>query len=149
MPVVRICFKTDILGSVYKAHNYPWFALYDEHLSTIQPSGRFDQVRSVRQLDEADAPSYSLIDIKAPPQCSNHPHQSSECVARPCGHPLCAMCFGKAFLQSEGGLKCPVWQQRLEKLVGYEKPVPMPTKILSGGGSEGRWWEMEQAIEGV
>ena len=145
--VVPTCLKTDPLASVYKAHNYPWFALYDEHLSTIQPNGRFNQVRSVRQLDEADPPSYPLIDIKAPPQCSNHPLQSSECVARPCGHPLCATCFGKAFLQSEGQPKCPVCKQGFEKLVGYKKPIPM--KKLSGGGSEGNWWESEQAIDGV
>ena len=25
----------------------------------------------------------------------------------------------------------------------------MPTKKTSGGGSEGKWWEMEQAIGGV
>ena len=145
--IVPICFKTDPLGSVYKAHKYPWFALYDEHLSTIQPNGRFDQVRSVCQLDKADPPSHPLIDVKAPPKCSNHPHQSSECVARPCGHPLCAACFDKAFLQSEGRPKCPVCQQGIDKPVGYEKPVPM--KKLSGGGSEGKWWEAEQVIDGV
>ena len=57
------------------------------------------------------------------------------------------MCFGKALLQSEGRPECPVCQRGLEKLVGYEKPVPM--KKLSGGGSEGKWWEMEQSIDGV
>ena len=135
------------LGSVYKAHNFPWFALYDEHLPTVQPSGRFNQVRSVRQLDETNPPSYPVIDVNAPPQCSNHPQQSSRCVARPCGHPLCVMCFGEALLQSEGRPKCPVCQQGVEKLVGYKNPVAMVK--LSGGGSEGTWWESEQEIDGV
>ncbi|KAH8818840.1 hypothetical protein DL96DRAFT_1431116, partial [Flagelloscypha sp. PMI_526] len=117
-----VCPLTPITPALYKAYKYPWFALYDEHLPTVQPSGNFNNVQSVRQLDNASAPSSdALVDPESPPDCAHHPGRKSTCIARPCGHPACVECFGAAVF---GGGNCIVCKAKIEKHVGYEKPVP-------------------------
>ncbi|KAH8818836.1 hypothetical protein DL96DRAFT_1560353 [Flagelloscypha sp. PMI_526] len=140
-----VCPLTPITPALYKAHNYPWFALYDEHLPTIQPTGNFNNVQSVLQLDNAPAPSDDvLVDPESPPDCAYHSGRKSTCIARPCGHPACVECFGTAVF---GGNSCVVCRTKVEKHVGYNKPVPKVTS--RGGGSEGTWWETEDQIEGI
>ncbi|KAH8818837.1 hypothetical protein DL96DRAFT_1684418 [Flagelloscypha sp. PMI_526] len=140
-----VCPLTPITPALYKAHDYPWFSLYDEHLPTIQPTGNFNNLRSVRQLDNAPVSSVNaLVDPDSPPDCAHHPGRKSTCIARPCGHPACVECFGAAVF---GGGSCIVCRTKIEKHVGYNKPVP---RVASRDGeSEGIWWETEHQIEGV
>lgn len=42
---------TPITQEVYKQHGYPWFGLYDEHLSDIAASETLGKVKSVGELD--------------------------------------------------------------------------------------------------
>ncbi|KAJ7625032.1 hypothetical protein DFH06DRAFT_1104309, partial [Mycena polygramma] len=70
-----VCPVTPISPELYKAYNYPWFDLYDEHLPTIQPSGAFNAVRSISTL------AYGVIDPRAPPSCPRHVARKAICVA--------------------------------------------------------------------
>jgi len=45
-----------------------------------------------------------------------------------------------------GGLRCVVCAKKVEKYVGFDKPIPT---VKRGGGSEGAWWEGEAQIAGV
>ncbi|KAJ6481681.1 hypothetical protein C8R45DRAFT_309655 [Mycena sanguinolenta] len=138
-----VCPVTPITPELYKAYDYPWSDLYDEHLSTVHHSGAFSSVRSIFKLDNASLPSYDLLDPHSPPDCPRHSERKATCVARPCGHPTCAECFGESIMD---GLKCMVCAKAVQKYVGFEKPVPT---IKPGGGSEGAWWEGEAQIDGV
>ncbi|KAE9410927.1 ubiquitin-domain-containing protein [Gymnopus androsaceus JB14] len=57
-----VCPLTPITPSLYKACDYPWFALYDEHLPTIQPTGIFNKVQSITQLDNSAPPPIPNLD---------------------------------------------------------------------------------------
>jgi hypothetical protein len=131
------------LPLVYKAHNYPWFDLYDEHLPTVHHQGAFSKIRSIATLDSASLPSYDLLDPRAPPNCTWHSGRKAACVSRPCGHPACSECFGESILANR---TCVVCQQKVEKHVGFDKPI---ATVQRGGGSEGTWWEGEAQIQGV
>ncbi|KAF7366532.1 Ubiquitin-like domain-containing protein [Mycena sanguinolenta] len=68
-----VCPITPITPALYKAYNYPWFRLYDEHLPTVHPGGTLGAVRSIRSLDNAAPPPHAdLIDPASPPKCSKH-----------------------------------------------------------------------------
>ncbi|KAF7341974.1 Ubiquitin-like domain-containing protein [Mycena venus] len=140
-----VCPVTPITPELYKAHDYPWFDLYDEHLPTVHHRGAFSALRSITKLDNAPPPSYAMLDPRSPPNCPHPQHSARKaaCVARPCGHPACSQCFGEAIME---GSKCRVCQRKVVKYVGFEKPVPT---VKQGGGSEGTWWEGEAQIEGV
>ncbi|KAF8208336.1 hypothetical protein K438DRAFT_1813838 [Mycena galopus ATCC 62051] len=137
-----VCPLTSITPELYKAYDYPWFDLYDEHLPTVHHSGAFSRVRSIGALDNTP-PSYDLLDPRAPPNCPRHSERKAACVARPCGHPACSECFGESIMS---GSNCGVCKAKVQKYVGFEKPVPT---VRTGGGSEGAWWEGEAQIEGV
>jgi len=134
---------TPIVPGTYKEYNYPWFDLYDEHLPALQPTGRFANLQSVRQLDTSASPSSNLPDPTNPPRCSTHPQSKSGCTFRPCGHYGCEGCVGRVIL---GGNKCPVCRQAVARMVGFQKPIP---RVNVGGGSEGDWWSVEEKIEGI
>ncbi|KAK7038015.1 ubiquitin-like domain-containing protein [Favolaschia claudopus] len=136
-----VCPITPITPGLYKAYDYPWFSLFDEHLSTVHQQGAFSALSSIAKLDNA-LPSYSLIDPQAPPDCVRHSRTKATCVARPCGHTVCSGCFGESVMAGT----CVVCKQRVVKFVGFAKPVP---SVKRGGGSEGTWWESEAQIEGV
>ncbi|KAH8802007.1 hypothetical protein DL96DRAFT_1687193 [Flagelloscypha sp. PMI_526] len=140
-----VCPLTPITPALYKAYNYPWFALYDEHLPTVQPTGHFNNVKSIHQLDSvAAAPNDGMIDPKSPPNCAGHPATEPKCIARPCSHPLCVGCFGTAVFS---GGNCPICQVSIDQYVGFDKPVP---KMKTGdNGSGGKWLEAEKRIQGV
>ncbi|KAE9394937.1 hypothetical protein BT96DRAFT_1022230 [Gymnopus androsaceus JB14] len=139
-----VCPLTPITPALYRAHDYPWFALYDEHLPTVQPSGIFNKIRSITQLDNSGVPPYQApINPQSPPDCPRHSLRKSTCVCRPCSHPACAECFGEGIMS---GSKCMVCQKKVDKYVGYDKPLP---KVSMGGGSEGNWWESESQIGGL
>jgi len=131
-----VCPVTPVTPELYKGYNYPWFDLYDEHLPTVHHSGAFSAVRSIGQLDNAPLPSYDLLDPRSPPNCPRHSERQAACVARPCGHPACAQCFGESLF---AGDKCLVCKQKA-RYIGFDKPVP---KVNHGEGSEGAWWEAE------
>jgi len=139
VPFVRLALS-DVISSAYKEYDYPWFDLYDEHLQELQPTGRFRNLRSVRQLDTA-SPSRSsdLPDPTDPPHCSTHSDSQSGCVFRPCGHYGCEGCVGRVM----GGNKCPVCGRAVARMVGYQKPIP---RMNAGAGSEG---DFEEEIEGI
>ncbi|KAF8327299.1 hypothetical protein F5887DRAFT_174563 [Amanita rubescens] len=131
---------TPIVPGTYKEYDYPWFDLYDEHLQELQPTGRFRNLRSVRQLDTA-SPSRSsdLPDPTNPPHCSTHDDSQSGCVFRPCGHYGCEGCVGWVM----GGNECPVCGRSVARMVGYQKPIP---RVNVGAGSEE---DFEEKIEGI
>ncbi len=138
----------DVISPAYKEYDYPWFDLYDEHLLELQPTGRFRNLRSVRQLDTSCAsasPSRSsdLPDPTNPPHCSNHSYSRSGCVFRPCGHYGCEGCVGRVIM---GGNECPVCGRAVARMVGFQKPIP---RVNVGAGSEGDWWSVEEKIEGI
>ncbi|KAH8823682.1 hypothetical protein DL96DRAFT_1615217 [Flagelloscypha sp. PMI_526] len=140
-----VCPLTPITPALYKAHNYPWFALYDEHLPTVQPTGLFSTVKSIRQIDNSSVPPYNaLVDPESPPDCARHTGRTSTCIARPCGHCACAECFGVTLLS---GGNCAICNTKISKFVGFDKPIPNIS--TGGGGSEERWWEAESQIQGV
>ncbi|KAH8834331.1 hypothetical protein DL96DRAFT_1580212 [Flagelloscypha sp. PMI_526] len=140
-----VCPLTPITPALYKARNYPWFALYDEHLPTIQTGQVLNTVQSIGQLDNASIPAYTdLINPDSPPKCIKHSDRTSTCVCRPCGHPACSECFGNSVM---GGGKCVACHQQVDKFVGFTKPIP--TVSSGGGGSEGSWWQAESLIEGI
>ncbi|KAF7366533.1 hypothetical protein MSAN_00910600 [Mycena sanguinolenta] len=138
-----VCPVTSITPELYKAYDYPWFDLYDEHLSTVHHSGAFSTVRSISKLDSATLPSYDLLDPRSPPNCPRHSERTASCVARPCSHPACFECFGESVMK---GSKCMVCAKEVQKYVGFDKPVPT---VKPGGGSDGAWWETEAQIDGV
>ncbi|KAF7366566.1 hypothetical protein MSAN_00914000 [Mycena sanguinolenta] len=138
-----VCPVTPITPELYEAWDYPWFHLYDEHLSTVHHSGAFSTICSIFKLDNASLPSYDLLDPRSPPNCPRHSERKGTCVSRPCGHPACAECFGESIMN---GLKCMVCAKAVQKYVGFDKPVPT---VKPGGGSEGAWWEGEAQIDGV
>jgi len=133
-----VCPVTPITPELYKAHNYPWYNLYDEHLPTVHHRGAFSAVRSIRQLDNTPLPSYDLLDPRSPPSCHRHSKRKGDCVCRPCGHSACSACFGKSIMS---GGKCVVCTRNVEKYVGFDKPVPSVHR--------GHWWKAEAQIEGV
>ncbi|KAJ6588408.1 hypothetical protein B0H19DRAFT_1248071 [Mycena capillaripes] len=137
-----VCPVTPITPELYKAYDYPWFDLYDEHLPTVHPTGVFDRVCSIAKLDNAPLPAYDMIDPRTPPSCPRHLARQSVCVSRPCAHAACSQCFGESIMSG----KCVVCAQNVAKYVGFDKPVPV---VKRGGGSEGNWWEAEAQIEGV
>ncbi|KAH8823689.1 hypothetical protein DL96DRAFT_1558604 [Flagelloscypha sp. PMI_526] len=137
-----VCPLTSITPALYKAHDYPWFALYDEHLSTVQPSGRFDNIQSVLKMDYVA--SNEPINPEFPPDCAHHMGRTSTCIARPCGHPACVECFGAAIFS---GWKCPECSSKISQHVGFDRPVPKVSN--SGDNSKGSWWEAENQIQGV
>ena len=136
---------SDVISTAYEEYDYPWFDLYDEHLLELQPTGRFRNLKSVRQLDASASPSQSsdLPDPTNPPHCSTHSDSQSSCVFRPCGHYGCEACFGRAIM---GGNKCPVCGLAVARMVGFQKPIP---RVNTGAGSEGDWWSVEEKIEGI
>ncbi|KAJ7873613.1 hypothetical protein B0H14DRAFT_3438179 [Mycena olivaceomarginata] len=127
-----VCPVTPITHELYKAHHYPWFDLYDEHLPTVHHHDAFEGLSSITKLDTSPN--------GAQPQ---HSTRDTACVARPCGHSACSQCFGEGIL---GGCKCRVCKRKVDKYVTFDKPVPT---VIQGGGSEGTWWEAEMQIEGV
>ena len=138
------------ISSAYKEYDYPWFDLYDERLQELQPTGRFRNLRSVRQLDTSSAstsPSQSsdLPDPNNPPHCSTHSSIQSGCVFRPCGHYGCEGCIGRVII---GSNQCPVCGRAVARMLGFQKPIPR-VKVNVGGGSEGDWWSIEERIEGI
>jgi hypothetical protein len=138
-----------IIFSAYKRYDYPWFNLYDEHLPELRDTGRFDKLRSVRQLamsangSTSSSRSSDLPDPAHPPYCASHSGQKSGCVFRPCGHYGCEICVGRVIL---GGNKCPVCEKPVTRLIGFQKPIPRTT---TESGSEGDWCSIEEKIEGV
>jgi hypothetical protein len=129
--------------AAYKAYDYPWFSLYDERLPTLEPTGRFDRVRSVTQLDRRIGISDS-IDPEKPPVCTEHASTPASMVLRPCGHTACTACFGQIIVEGES--RCVSCRAVVERFIGFKKPV---ARVRSGGGSEGTWWEAEAAITGI
>ncbi|KAH8817860.1 hypothetical protein DL96DRAFT_1751790 [Flagelloscypha sp. PMI_526] len=137
-----VCPITPITPALYKAHDYPWYSIYEEGLPAVNPTGKFDNIQSVHQMDYVSATE--LVDPKSPPDCARHPGRTSKCISRPCSHPACGECFGDALFS---GGKCPVCSAKVEKHVAFDKPAP---KVISGGGgTEATWWEMESQLEGV
>ena len=41
-----------VTADAYKAHGYPWFGLYDEHLKDLPASKTLGAVKSVDELDQ-------------------------------------------------------------------------------------------------
>ncbi|KAJ7757011.1 hypothetical protein B0H16DRAFT_1314658, partial [Mycena metata] len=138
-----VCPITPITPKLYEAFKLPWFALYDEHLPTVHPNDAFKAVKSISALDNASPASAKLINPDAPPNCAQHSTRKGACVARPCGHSACTECFGESVMGGDN--ECVVCGQKVEKFVGFKKPVP---KMKRGGGSEGLWWEAEAQIGG-
>ncbi|KAF7366514.1 hypothetical protein MSAN_00908600 [Mycena sanguinolenta] len=136
-------FQTADFLPVYSAHDYPWFELYDEDLPTVHHSGAFDVIRSIGELDGVVPPPYDSLNALSPPKCSRHSKHKAVCVARPCGHPACSSCLGQSIVS---GIKCVICAARVEKYIGFDKPVPT---LRGGGGSEGAWWESEAQVDGV
>ncbi|KAH8806820.1 hypothetical protein DL96DRAFT_1629820 [Flagelloscypha sp. PMI_526] len=118
--------------------DYPWFALYDEHLPTVKPTDKFNNIQSIAQTDYIK--STELVDPESPPDCASHTGRTSTCIARPCGHPACGECFGASLFT---GWKCPFCTIKVVKYAGFDKPVP---KVDTDGGN---WWEAESQIQGV
>ncbi|KAJ6588409.1 hypothetical protein B0H19DRAFT_1248072 [Mycena capillaripes] len=138
-----VCPMTPITPELYKAHKYPWFDLYDEHLPAVHHPGAFNGVRSVADLDNAPLPSYDdLTNPESPPKCPRHNMRKAVCVYRPCSHTAYSECLDESIM---AGCKCGVCAKNVAKYVGFDKPVPA-VKI---GESEGNWWEAEVQIEGV
>ncbi|KAH8810483.1 hypothetical protein DL96DRAFT_1505741 [Flagelloscypha sp. PMI_526] len=133
-----VCPLTPVTPALYKALDYPWFTVYDEHLLTVQPTGHFGHVQSVHQTDYVS--SNEIINPKSPPNCARHIERTSTCIARPCNHPACGECFGASLFT---GWKCPFCNIKVGKYVGFDRPIP---KIGTDGGS---WWEAESQIQGI
>jgi hypothetical protein len=140
----------------YEAHKIPWLRLYEESITTLSQPGAFHGVRSVHELDDSDLPPYSsgapsspamnlLVDPGNPPNCGTHPRTKAWALARPCGHAVCPACFGET---SQKGMRCGVLGCGLEvqRFTGFSTPV---SKVNVGAGSQGRWWEVEKALEGI
>ncbi|KAJ6499654.1 hypothetical protein C8R47DRAFT_294922 [Mycena vitilis] len=137
-----VCPVTPISPELYKAYNYPWFDLYDEHLSTVRPTGLLNAVRSISKLDNnAPLPPYAAIDPRVPPSCLRHAARKAICVARPCGHAPCPECFG----ESAGTGKCTVCKEGVDKYVGLGSLCRWQRR----GEGVSAWWEAEALIEGV
>ncbi|KAH8799279.1 hypothetical protein DL96DRAFT_1477043, partial [Flagelloscypha sp. PMI_526] len=137
-----VCPLTPITPTLYKAHDYPWYALYDEQLPTVQPTGRFDHLQSIHERDYIL--SNEPVDPESPPDCARHAGRTSTCIARPCSHPACVECFGAAIFS---GWKCPECSRKIDQHIGFNKPVP---KVANNGdGDNGSWWKDENQIQGV
>ncbi|KAH8797989.1 hypothetical protein DL96DRAFT_1688225 [Flagelloscypha sp. PMI_526] len=137
-----VCPLTPITPDLYKAHDYPWFALYDEHLPTVHPSGFFENVKSILERDYVA--SLEQINPEYPPDCACYLGRTSTCIARPCGHPACVECFGAAIFS---GWKCPECSSKIAEHVGFERPVPRVAN--NDDNNKGIWWEAEKQIQGV
>ncbi|KAH8813836.1 hypothetical protein DL96DRAFT_1625494 [Flagelloscypha sp. PMI_526] len=137
-----VCPLTPITPAFYKAYNYPWFALYDEHLPTVQTTRRFDSLQSVHERDYVT--STELVNPRSPPDCALHKGRTSTCIARPCSHQACAECFGNAIFS---GWKCPVCTVKIDQHVGFDKPVPKVSSTTDS--TKDSWWEAENQIQGV
>ncbi|KAJ6588398.1 hypothetical protein B0H19DRAFT_1248064 [Mycena capillaripes] len=137
-----VCPVTPITPQLYKAYDYPWFKLYDEHLPAVRPTGLFDRLRSIAKLDNAPLPTYDMIDPRKPPSCPRHIVRQSVCVSRPCGHTPCLECYDESKMSG----KCVVCAKTVKKFIGLDKPVPADK---CGGGSQRNWWDAEAQIEGV
>jgi hypothetical protein len=142
--------SSEVILSAYKHYDYPWYNLYDEQLPELAATGRFHNLRSVRQLDKSasdasgsSSPSSDLPDPANPPYCSSHSVNKANCVLRPCGHYGCVACLGQVVV---GGNKCPVCDQPVSRMIGFQKAIP---RVNVGAGSEGEWWSVEEKIEGV
>ncbi|KAK7042356.1 hypothetical protein R3P38DRAFT_3390033 [Favolaschia claudopus] len=127
-----VCPMTPITPALYKAHKFPWYQIYDEHMPTVHPNDAFNSVRSIREVDSKD------INPAAPPNCSKHSRRSSECVLRPCDHTVCYECLGKSVITS----RCAVCGLNVRQRVGFKSPVP----TLELDDSEFR---MEMHITGI
>ncbi|KAK7001049.1 hypothetical protein R3P38DRAFT_3052767 [Favolaschia claudopus] len=138
-----VCPVTPITPALYKACNYPWFKLYDEHLRTVHREGAFRTVRSIGMLDDATPPPYTFLDPRSPGKCNRHVSSPAACVARPCGHIACAQCFGETVL---AGFRCTFCKEKVERFIGFTEPIP---KIKPAGDGEAAWWEQEAQIGGV
>ena len=139
---------SDDISTAYEEYDYPWFDLYDELLPELQPTGRFRNLQSVRQLDTSSAsasPSCSsdLPDPTDPPHCATHSYSQCSCVFRPCGHYGCEGCVEQVTM---GSNECPVCGRAVARMVGFQKPIP---QVNVGAGSEGDWQSIEEKIEGV
>ena len=44
--------STPVTAKEYAKHGFPWFDLYDEHVSALDPTGVFNQVKSIKSIDE-------------------------------------------------------------------------------------------------
>ncbi|KAJ7757012.1 hypothetical protein B0H16DRAFT_1537697 [Mycena metata] len=66
-----VCPVTPITPKLYKCHNYPRFALYDEHIPTVHHKGAFSTVKSIGELDNAALSCYDLIDPQIPSKMSS------------------------------------------------------------------------------
>ncbi|KAJ7756989.1 hypothetical protein B0H16DRAFT_1721456 [Mycena metata] len=141
-----VCPVTSITPKLYKAYNYPWFALYEEDVPAIRSSGAgvFKKLRSIGRLVDTPRPSIpsgDVIDPQSPPDCPRHPARKATCVARPCAHPACSECHAESL-----GSKCKVCAQKVAVFIGFKKRVPGGN---GGGGSEGNWVEDEAQINSV
>jgi hypothetical protein len=45
-----------------------------------------------------------------------------------------------------GGNKCPVCDQPVSQMTGFQKAIP---RVNRGAGSQGEWWSVEEMIEGI
>ncbi|KIM75941.1 hypothetical protein PILCRDRAFT_826774 [Piloderma croceum F 1598] len=132
-----------IVPGTYKAYRYPWFCLYDEKMPALPSTGRFNNIRSVRQHDDSSlAPYDPMLDPKSPPPCSLHQGSLSSCVNRPCGHNACESCLEKSLIN---GSKCPSCNQLISTFIGFKKPL---AKVNSSGGGPDNWWTVEEQIQG-
>lgn len=132
---------TPIVPGTYARYDYPWFNLYDESLNMLEPTDRFRNLRSVRQLDTSS--NSDLPDAQNPPKCSAHASHVAGCVLRPCGHYACDSCLGKTLLSNS---RCFVCEEAVSRMVGFQKPLP---RVSAGCGSDGDWMSVEEQIDGV
>ncbi|KAJ7846371.1 hypothetical protein B0H14DRAFT_3454455 [Mycena olivaceomarginata] len=130
-------------NAFYKAHNYPWFDLYDQHLPKVHHHGAFSKIRSIFTLDSAPLPSYALLDPQSPPSCPRHPRPRQSASRGPCEHPACSECLGESIGSATSKYRCVVCKRNVEKHVRFDKPV---ATAQCGGGSKSAWWEGEAQI---
>lgn len=47
--------ETPVTAKEYKKHGLPWFELYDEHCPALGAQAKLQQVKSVKQMDDAQS----------------------------------------------------------------------------------------------
>lgn len=124
---------TPVTRDMYATHGLPWYKIFDDYIDSItEVSNALASVLSIAELDNLKSDSSTkvadpVVNPDAPPSCFIHQLANSAFVFRPCGHAVCAQCFGLAFAQMAGGSTQCSCGSPIAKFVGMKQPVPQIT----------------------